>query len=95
MNEEPDNRELAKRFELLKKDYEIMQANIDNTLNTMQANIDNTLNTMQVNIEGTLKELRTDIERNNTEAAKRETRLILTIVGLLVAGIAIQGFLLN
>ncbi len=37
MSDEPDNRELAKRFELLKKDFEVMQANVNSTLNEMRA----------------------------------------------------------
>ena len=39
--------ELEHRFELLKKDYEIMKANIDGTLNTMKADIDKTLEAMR------------------------------------------------
>ncbi len=66
MNAEPDNRELDKRIELLRKDYEIMKTDIN----------------------GTLKEIQAD-------AAKREIRLILTMVGLVVGGIAILGFILN
>ncbi len=66
MNAEPDNRELDKRIELLRKDYEIMKTDIN----------------------GTLKEIQAD-------AAKREIRLILTMVGLVVDGIAILGFILN
>jgi len=33
----PDNREPEKRFEFLKKDFEIMQANVNSTLNEMPA----------------------------------------------------------
>ena len=102
MDENTDNRELEHRFELLKKDYEIMEANIDGTLNTMRTDIDGTLKTMRADIDGTLKDTRTDIERNNatierinTEAARRETRMIITIAGLIVGGIAILGFILN
>ncbi len=68
----------------------------------MEVNIDGTLKTMRSDIDGTLKDMRTDIERNNnaierynTEAAKRETRMIITIAGLIVGGIAILGFILN
>ena len=73
MTEEPDNRELEKRIELLKKDIKIMEANIDKTLEAM----------------------RTDIAQGHKDAAKRETRLILTMVGLVIGGIAILGFILN
>ncbi len=79
-NQVPDNREQEHRIELLEKDFKIMEANID----------------------GTLKDMRADIERNNaaierinTEAARRETRMIITIAGLIVGGIAILGFILN
>ena len=43
---------------------------------------------MKTDIQATLEKMR-------AESAQRDTRLILTIVGLLVAGIAIQGFVLN
>ena len=36
MDDAPDSRELAKRFDLLKKDFEIMQANVNSTLNEMR-----------------------------------------------------------
>ena len=36
MDDPPDSRELAKRFDLLKKDFEIMQANVNSTLNEMR-----------------------------------------------------------
>ena len=39
MGDLPDSRELAKRFDLLKKDFEIMQANVNSTLNEMRAEI--------------------------------------------------------
>lgn len=66
MNKETDKLELEHRFGLLKKDFEIMEANIDKTLKEIQA-----------------------------DAAKRETRMILAIAGLIVGGIAILGFILN
>ena len=37
MGDAPDSREPAKRFDLLKKDFEIMQANVNSTLNEMRA----------------------------------------------------------
>ncbi len=43
---------------------------------------------MKTDIQATLETIR-------AENARRELRMILTIVGLLVAGIAIQGFVLN
>ncbi len=70
----------------------------------MEANIDGTLKTMRADIDGTLKDMRTDIERNNvaiernnTEAAKRATRLILVILGAVGVGVgvAILSFVLN
>ncbi len=50
---------------------------------------------MEANIDGTLKDIRADMERNNTEAAKRETRLVLVILGAVGAGVAILSFVLN
>ncbi len=102
MTEEPDNQELEQRIELLKKDFEIMEANIDGSLKTLRADIVGTLKTMRTDIDGTLKDMRTDIKRNNTtierintEAAKRETRMVITIASLILGGIAILGFILN
>ena len=39
-NNNTDNRELVHQIELLKKDYEIMQANVDSTLNAMRTDIE-------------------------------------------------------
>ncbi len=50
---------------------------------------------MEANIDKTLEAMRTDIAQGHKDAAKRETRLILTMVGLVVGGIAILGFILN
>lgn len=49
------------------------------------------MNTHEARIDSTLNALRTDIERINTEASKRETRLILTLVGLIVGSVTIMG----
>ena len=43
---------------------------------------------MKTDIQGTLETIR-------AEAAKREARMILTVVGLLIAGITILSFVLN
>lgn len=91
MEKDSNNRELEHRIELLEKDYKIMEVNIDGTLKTMQANIDCTLKDMRTGIERN----NNAIERYNTEAAKRETRMIITIAGLIVGGIAILGFILT
>ncbi len=91
MEKDSNNRELEHRIELLEKDYKIMEVNIDGTLKTMQANIDCTLKDMRTGIERN----NNAIERYNTEAAKREARMIITIAGLIVGGIAILGFILT
>ncbi len=36
MTEEPDNRALEQRIELQKKDFKIMEANVEKTLNAMR-----------------------------------------------------------
>ncbi len=64
INGGPDNRELDKRIELLRNDYEIMKTDINATLKEMQA-----------------------------DAAKRDKTLIITVVGLLTAGISILVWL--
>ena len=80
MTKETGNREMEHRIDLLEKDYKIMEVNIDATLNAMRAG---------------QNAMRTDIERNNSEAAKRETRLILVILGAVGVGVAILSFVLN
>ncbi len=62
MDDPPDNRELAKRFDLLKKDFEIMQANVNSTLNEMRANVNSTLN-----------EMRADMAQRDAARAERDT----------------------
>ena len=62
MSEAPDNRELGKRFALLKKDFEVMQANVNSTLNEMRA-----------------------------ESARRETRLLLAMAGMITLAVAVLG----
>lgn len=64
---------------------------LEEKMNTHEAKIDSTLNAMRTDIE----RFNAAIERINTEAAKRETRLIITNAGLIVGGIAILGFILN
>ncbi len=80
MTKETGNREMEHRIDLLEKDYKIMEVNIDATLNAMRAD---------------QNAMRTDIERNHSEAAKRETRLILVILGAVGVGVAILSFVLN
>ena len=53
------------------------------------------MKTHEARIEAIHHAIQSSIERGNAAAAKRDLALILTIVGLLVAGIAIQGFVLN
>ena len=50
---------------------------------------------MKTDIQATLESMRAEFAKRDAETAKRDTRLILTIVGLLIAGITIQGFILN
>ncbi len=57
----------------------------------MEVNIDATLNAIRADQNA----MRMDIERNNSEAAKRETRLILVILGAVGVGVAILSFVLN
>ncbi len=87
MTKETGNRELVHRIDLLERDYKIMEVNIDATLNAMRAD----QNAMRADQNA----MRTDIERNNSEAAKRETRLILVILGAVGVGVAILSFVLN
>ncbi|MCY4168008.1 MAG: hypothetical protein OXD36_00655 [Rhodobacter sp.] len=84
MGDAPDSRELAKRFDLLKKDFEIMQANVNSTLNEMRANVNSTLSGM-----------RADMAAHREDAARRETRLILAIAGMIGLAVAVIGFLIR
>ena len=80
MNKDHDVHELEKRFAVLEE-----------RMNTPESRIDSTLNAMRTDIERN----NAAIERGHTEAAKRETRLIITMAGLIVGGIAILGLVLN
>ena len=73
MNKEPDIREIAQQFELLKKDNEIMKTDIQATLETIRAE------------NATMR----------ADFAKRETHMILAVLGVMIAGITILGFILN
>ncbi len=84
MSEEPDNQELEHRIELLKKDYRIMELNIDGTLKTMRTDIDKTLHKM-----------RDEAAKRDVEAAKRETRLILVTLAAVGAGVGVLTFILS
>ena len=50
---------------------------------------------MKTDIQATLETMRADNAILREDFAKRETRLILTIVGLLIAAISIMGFVLT
>ena len=69
----PDINELAKRFELLKKDFETMQANVNSTLNEMRA----------------------DMAAHREDAARRETRMLLAVAGMIGLGVAFLGILIG
>jgi len=73
MNDTPDTRELEKQLALVKKDMEIMKADLSATL------------------EG----FRTDMATAREEAAKRETRLILVMAGMITAAVAVLGILIR
>ena len=72
---------LEHRFELLKKDVKIMEANIDGTLNTMRADIDKTLEAMRADQNA----MRTDIERG------QKVQIQWTIGAVVAAVIIIIG----
>ena len=84
MNKDPDNRELEHRFELLKKDYKIMEANIDGTLKDMRTDIERN---------------NTAIERNNTTVANRihtQSKWIMGMaLGVIVLIIGMAGLFLQ
>jgi len=80
MDETPDNRELAHRIELLKKDFDVLKADI-------AAKLDEN--------KGAMDRLRADMAKNNEDVAKRETRLILTMGGMIAIAVAILGILIR
>ena len=93
MDDAPDNRELAKRFDLLKKDFEIMQANVNSTLNEMRANVNSTLNEMRTEMA------QRDAARSERDAARSErdanarwwqTAILIAALGI---GLTAFGFL--
>ena len=93
MDDAPDSRELAKRFDLLKKDFEIMQANVNSTLNEMRANVNSTLNEMRAEMA------KRDAARSERDAARSErdanarwwqTAILIAALGI---GLTAFGFL--
>lgn len=53
------------------------------------------MNTHQAKIDSTLNALRADQNALRAELRTRELTMILTVIGLLTAGITILGFILN
>ena len=86
MDDAPDSRELAKRFDLLKKDFEIMQANVNSTLNEMRANVNSTLNGMRTEMA------QRDAARSERDANARwwQTAILIAALGI---GLTAFGFL--
>lgn len=91
MSEEPDNQELEHRIELLKKDYRIMELNIDGTLKTMRTDIDKTLHKMR---DEAAKRDEAAVKRD-VEAAKPETSLILVTLVAVGTGVGVLAFILS
>ncbi|MCY4258917.1 MAG: hypothetical protein OXC91_01455 [Rhodobacteraceae bacterium] len=46
----------------------------------------------ETGMNATLSGLREDIARRDADAAKRETRLVLTTVGMFIVGLTVLGF---
>ena len=100
MDDPPDNRELAKRFDLLKKDFEIMQANVNSTLNEMRANVNSTLNEMRADMaQRDAARAERDTARSERDAARSErdatarwwqTAILIAALGI---GLTAFGFL--
>ena len=53
------------------------------------------MNTQQARYESALERLGKQIAERDAEAAKRETRLLLAVVGVMVAGVTILGVLIR
>ena len=100
MDDPPDSRELAKRFDLLKKDFEIMQANVNSTLNEMRANVNSTLNEMRTEMaQRDAARSERDAARSERDAARSErdanarwwqTAILIAALGI---GLTAFGFL--
>ena len=52
------------------------------------------MNTMQADLSATLERFRADMARRDTEAARRETRMLLAMAGMIGLAVAILGFLI-
>ncbi len=52
------------------------------------------MNTMQADLSATLERFRVDMATRDVEAAKRETRMLLAIAGMLGLAVAVVGFLI-
>ena len=93
MDDAPDSRELAKRFDLLKKDFEIMQANVNSTLNEMRANVNSTLSEMRTEMaQRDAARSERDAARSERDATARwwQTAILIAALGI---GLTAFGFL--
>lgn len=80
MSDEPDNHELARQIAVLEE-----------RMNTHQAEHESALDRLRADIRADMGRLSEGMARRDTEAAKRETRLIVTIAGLMIgiSGLAV------
>ena len=53
------------------------------------------MKTLQSDLQGTLERFRADTADWKTDMAKRDNRLIISALGIMVAGITILGFILT
>ena len=71
---------LTRRFAVLKE-----------RMNTHQTTYEGALERFRTSNEGALERLRTDIARWDEESARRKTRVVLLVVGMIVLATAIVG----
>ncbi len=84
MDEAPDSRELEKRIELLGKDFEIMQADVNSTLNEMRANVNSTLSEMRAEMANR------DAARSERDATARWWQTTI-IIGAVAIALGVAG----
>ncbi len=65
-----------------------------NYLARQVAVLEERMNTMQADLSATLERFLVDMATRDVEAAKRETRMLLAIAGMLGLAVAVIGFLI-
>ena len=96
MGVEHNFQELDKKIAVIEEKMNTHEAKIDSTLNALRADQSSMLAGPRAD-QSAMREdqstFRASLERFNAEASKRETRIIISVIGLLVASVSILVWL--